>query len=61
MADENDETRDEEKLEDLEEHIQKARADAEEAVDGVAVEPKETFADSGSVDKDEDDQTIAPG
>ncbi len=61
MADENDDGPSEEKLDELEEHIEKARADADEAVDGFDVEPKETFADSGSEDPGEDDQTIAPG
>jgi hypothetical protein len=61
MADEKDETPTEEKLDELEEHIQKARADADEAVAGFDADPKEAFVDSGSEDKDQDDQTIAPG
>ncbi|MDQ6928448.1 MAG: hypothetical protein M3159_07275 [Actinomycetota bacterium] len=56
-----DEVPDEEKLDKLEEDIQKARTHADEAVAGLDVEPKESFADSGSEDKGEDDQTIAPG
>jgi hypothetical protein len=56
-----DDVPNEEKLDELEEHIQKARTDADEAIAGFDAKPKEAFVDSGSEDKDEDDQTIAPG
>ncbi|HUQ63594.1 MAG TPA: hypothetical protein VM121_07565 [Acidimicrobiales bacterium] len=56
MADENEDAPNEEKLDELEEHIEEARAHADEAV-----KPKESFVDSGSENPGEDDQTIAPG
>jgi hypothetical protein len=53
----------EDRLERLEEKIDRARDDAEEAVEGsFHDEPGDRFVDSGNERaKREDDQTIAPG
>ena len=51
----------EERLEEVGQHIDRARSRAEEDVEGVE-EHEERFADSGSEEaEDEDDQSIAPG
>jgi len=52
-------TPDPDRLDQLDERIDKARSKAEDA--GVLVDPdEETFAESGTVGSDQDDQTIAP-
>lgn len=51
---------DDARLADLGDRIQSVRAEAEDAVEGVA-EPEEEYVDSGSErSAQEDDQTIAP-
>jgi len=52
-------TPDPERLDQLDERIDKARSKAEDA--GVLADPdEETFAESGTIGEDQDDQTIAP-
>lgn len=52
-------TPDPDRLDQLDEHIGKARSRAEDA--GVLTDPdEETFAESGTVGEELDDQTIAP-
>lgn len=49
----------EERLEEVEEHIEQARRDGDEAAHGLFYEGEHSYFDSGSTEE-QDDQTITP-